>query len=227
MVLISIFLLYLTLRDQQKQGVQHIKEQLETTFFKLLHYHRELTDKVYKTYTTINEDFKLIAYRIHGRQYFEFAINTIKLIQQSLSGTEYKGTLDLSEVNSQLAAIEAGESSQHRDDFLQECRIKQCNEEYLPLSKWKELHKEEDKELVAYKAFCDKHHDTYDTYIRRIKQLLRYLIEHQKLNAKEYAKYIQMQMTRSELKFLNLHSNIDKELKALLEETLLTQIEEV
>lgn len=220
MVLVSIVLLFITLLEQHKQGMQQIKMQHEDTFFKLLHYHRMLTDKVFKTYTTIKSRGKPETYRIYGRQYFEYAIETISLIKQSLSTAEYKGIYDPSSTNAQHFTAEEDLST----ESLQECRIKHCNNEYLTEEKWKVLHIKEDKEKAAYIAFYNKHYSTYDPYIRRIKQLLCYLIENNDLNAKEYAKYIQMQMTLNELKFLTLHSTIDKKLKILLEETLLNQI---
>ncbi len=67
-----------------------------------------------------------------------------------------------------------------------------------------------------------KWNGSFEVYFRRTKQLLRFLVEHDELDAIEYAKYIQMQMSLNEIKFIELHARYDLELSRLLKETLLT-----
>jgi len=223
LTIVSIVLLYLNLQSQQKQTDIMSAERTETTFFHLLKYHRNLSDAACITTEKITKKIKKAPFVYTGRQIFEYAINEIEIIKVALKTNYYMGDYDEVDVNMRLEAICGGDTPETYESLHTECEIKQCNATYgITREGWKDLHDSEDTQMEAYKLFMQKWNGSFEVYFRRTKQLLRFLVEHDELDAIEYAKYIQMQMTLNEIKFIELHARYDLELSRLLKETLLT-----
>lgn len=226
--LAGFFLLYLTFRAQQhiiKQQDEELKaqkkafeqESFETTFFNLLNVQQNLTNEIKAYFKKLKGVAEIEDYAISGREFFSIAVKERFQIEKSLSSQKYFGMHSCSNIYSYLDK-EPTRTQKERE-------IQLVNEIYgITKEKWQEGRKKEgiDRINFIYDLFFHKYHYAIGHYFRNLYHIVRFIrqfeviqrrknrdqLEDERIikQCKNYAQFIQAQMSSDELALLHDNS---------------------
>ena len=223
----AIFL-YATLSSQNRginnQKESFAQERFETTFFNLLESHRKLTEELSVYAMVLNDNLQIERIKLDGRTFFNYAINEILHIQDSLKSKCYPGKYDehldcesINAIEQQYSSIDAeGILTKEKEKKLLEnynhYRIKFSNLLYdISADKWDRTHNSDDKIMLSVDLFYKAMYPQYNHYIRSLANLLDFA----KRREVFYLYFVSSQMSEYELSYIGYHTLIDSRFKEL------------
>ena len=236
----NAILLYATLNSQKEslanEKKAHKQERFEITFFNLLESQRKLTEEISIVCDSINENAGVSWQRINGRFFFAYANKELQLIRESLDSKIDKKYFERDTLDS-IQAFEnewkekdseyvKGKQKQEKwDSLLRDTRIEYCNLVYDINENDRQRYRS--YEDTPYTLFKKRWYGCFEHYIRNLYYILLYVNEEKHLDEKakqKYITFIQSQMSRNELIFMETHGKSFQRFQELLDKTHLTDI---
>lgn len=236
----NAILLYITLRSQN-EGIANEKEnrkqeQFEISFFNLLEFHRKLTNEISITYTYLNSDAKLSTTTINGRKFFLFAVNELESISNTLQSdhiTKYeeqeitKAIEAFEDKWSNIEQVESNASKKQKewDSLYHIITIEYYNMLYN-IDEKDHLNLPDNKNL-PYVLLKNRWYINFEHYIRGLYYILDYLYMEKsddKESMQKYIKFLQSQISRSEMRLIEIHAQVHTPFKKILDKTAFTTV---
>ena len=236
----NALLLYATL-NSQNHGIEnekeaHRQERFETTFFNLLESQRKLTEEISANSGFIDECAGVSLQKIDGRRFFSFAINEMKIISKSLK-SNINSKYDEKEMTQSVFAHQAeweakdpekvmvNQEQEEWKKLIETFRIEYCNWIYNIVDDDKKNCSS--NKSLPYTLFINKWYPYYEHFIRNLYYILQYVYDENHLDEqimRKYINFIQSQMSRDELKLIEIHANSFPIFREMLDKTHFTEI---
>ena len=230
----NALLLYVTLNSQRKgiddEKQAHLQERFETTFFNLLDFHRKLTDDICFISRYLDENFEIKQQKIHGRHFFSFALHELSKITKSLESNidkkyDENDTLDALEYlerkwDSTIGNICDRQERREWVELFDKTQMEYYNLIYS-ISKDDKQRYLNDK-TVPYELFRKRWYVFFEHYVRNLYYILNFVKEEKHFDDDTKLKYIyfvQSQMSRDEMKMIEIHSNSFPLFQEILDKT--------
>lgn len=205
------------------QRKTYAEVQFKTAFYSIQNYHRKLTDSLKVNAVILTENLLQKSKTYIARQCFLFANQEVGKIVGVLSLDKYLGKL-LDKDSQRISYWESEEEKYSESTEERKKCEKEVNKAFLEY-KWKyyisayriseeyynEVRMLSDKTVFAFRIFLASWLICYEHYIRNLQQLLMYVCNEtpKGLSKKDYLHSIAFQMSKEELWFVSLYSQID------------------
>jgi hypothetical protein len=240
---VSVFLLYNTLKAQQKtseiqqQALEKQEEiskteRFETTFFNLLETRQKQTNEITGYFKFLENDFSANTKKRINEDFFMYSLVAIGNINKSIEYNEYLGMYenDMERINHDIEECYNSDNYSGEQDadgkekqIRKEEKLKYVNKFYnITKGKWDEIHplSKGEKVKYVYELFFKKHRYAVEPYVENLGLIIKFVKDKisEKEKAKEYISFLKVQISYFEETLLFYHAVYCENFCSLLKE---------